>query len=57
MNHGGITVTLKNIETPNLKFLDIVYQNFLNVRIRWALGLVFRIYVINNHSDMNERYA
>jgi len=53
----GITVTLKNIETANLKFLDIVCQNFLNVQIGWALGLVFHIYVINNHSDMNERYA
>lgn len=53
----GIIVTLKYIETANLKFLETIYQNFLIVQIGWALGLVFHIYVINNHSNMNEGYA
>ena len=54
---SGITVTLKDTETPNLKFLDTVYQNFLIAQIGWVLGLVLHIYVINNHSDMNKCYA
>ena len=52
-----ITVTLKDTETQNLKFLDTVCQNFLFAQIEWALGLVLYIYVINNHSDMNKCYA
>jgi hypothetical protein len=37
------TLTSKNTETQHLKFLDIVYRDFLITMLGWAFGLVYGI--------------